>query len=217
LTTTTERPPGSSRSCRERASRPRRSCTHHRTAPTRPVPGHTLGQQPAPTDGLVGWSRFLTRDPLLAITGSAYGYTGDNPLNAGDPSGLCPIDASVPTQDTWKTCWDRLKDSFTEAIRKPDRGLQLPQNEKDALVSVALIGIKYLASFVLCLATGGGGGGASEGEPTSESPGPEPTPNQSSNRGFHPTPKEIIGGLIVVGGIVGGTFVGLPPPLPVPG
>jgi RHS repeat-associated protein len=32
--------------------------------------------------------QFLTRDPLVAITGSAYGYAGDNPTNNVDPSGL---------------------------------------------------------------------------------------------------------------------------------
>jgi RHS repeat-associated protein len=33
-------------------------------------------------------SQFLTRDPLDAITRSAYGYVSDNPLNHRDPSGL---------------------------------------------------------------------------------------------------------------------------------
>ena len=33
-------------------------------------------------------AQFLTRDPLVALTGSAYGYGGGNPLNAADPSGL---------------------------------------------------------------------------------------------------------------------------------
>ncbi len=32
---------------------------------------------------------FLTRDPIEAVTRSPYGYTGGNPLNATDPSGLC--------------------------------------------------------------------------------------------------------------------------------
>jgi RHS repeat-associated protein len=35
---------------------------------------------------------FLTRDPLNATTRSAYGYTGGNPLNHVDPSGLCSND-----------------------------------------------------------------------------------------------------------------------------
>lgn len=32
--------------------------------------------------------QFLSRDPLVAITGSAYGYVNDNPLNGTDPMGL---------------------------------------------------------------------------------------------------------------------------------
>src|SRR6266567_5691689 len=32
--------------------------------------------------------QFLTRDPAVATTHSAYGYTGGNPLNGADPSGL---------------------------------------------------------------------------------------------------------------------------------
>ena len=34
--------------------------------------------------------QFLTRDPLVALTGSAYGYVDGNPLNDVDPTGLCP-------------------------------------------------------------------------------------------------------------------------------
>jgi RHS repeat-associated protein len=33
--------------------------------------------------------QFLTRDPINAITRSAYGYVYGNPLNMVDPSGLC--------------------------------------------------------------------------------------------------------------------------------
>jgi RHS repeat-associated protein len=32
--------------------------------------------------------QFLTVDPLEAFTGEPYGYTGDNPVNFGDPTGL---------------------------------------------------------------------------------------------------------------------------------
>lgn len=34
---------------------------------------------------------FLSRDPLNAVTRSAYGYVYGNPLNAVDPSGLCNL------------------------------------------------------------------------------------------------------------------------------
>jgi len=33
--------------------------------------------------------QFLTRDPLEALTRSAYGYAYDNPINLTDPTGLC--------------------------------------------------------------------------------------------------------------------------------
>jgi RHS repeat-associated protein len=36
-------------------------------------------------------AQFLTRDPLDALTQSAYGYVGDNPLNGTDPTGLFHI------------------------------------------------------------------------------------------------------------------------------
>ncbi|MHB2022061.1 MAG: RHS repeat-associated core domain-containing protein [Mycobacteriales bacterium] len=32
--------------------------------------------------------QFLTRDPIAALTGSPYGYAGDNPLNLTDPTGF---------------------------------------------------------------------------------------------------------------------------------
>ena len=34
-------------------------------------------------------AQFLTRDPIEALTGSAYGYADNDPLNAADPTGLC--------------------------------------------------------------------------------------------------------------------------------
>ena len=40
--------------------------------------------------------QFLSRDPLNPITRSAYGYTGNSPLNGTDPSGLWSIDLPVP-------------------------------------------------------------------------------------------------------------------------
>jgi len=39
--------------------------------------------------------QFLSRDPLVALTGSAYGYVAGNPLNGADPSGLTWIDTTL--------------------------------------------------------------------------------------------------------------------------
>lgn len=34
--------------------------------------------------------QFLTRDPLESVTGEAYGYASNDPVNTTDPTGLCP-------------------------------------------------------------------------------------------------------------------------------
>jgi RHS repeat-associated protein len=36
-------------------------------------------------------AQFMSADPLTPVTEAPYGYAGDNPLNAGDPSGLCDL------------------------------------------------------------------------------------------------------------------------------
>jgi len=36
-------------------------------------------------------AQFLTRDPLSAVTREPYGYTGNNPINRTDPTGLCSL------------------------------------------------------------------------------------------------------------------------------
>jgi RHS repeat-associated protein len=51
-----------------------------------------------------GTGQFLSRDPANAMTRSAYGYVGGNPLNATDPSGLF----GIPFTDR---CIDILDDS----------------------------------------------------------------------------------------------------------
>lgn len=37
-------------------------------------------------------AQFLTPDPLFAVTGSRYGYAGNDPINGSDPTGLWPWD-----------------------------------------------------------------------------------------------------------------------------
>ena len=43
--------------------------------------------------------QFLTRDPLDALTQSAYGYVNNNPLNDSDPSGLAHSFRDLPSLD----------------------------------------------------------------------------------------------------------------------
>ena len=38
--------------------------------------------------------QFLTRDPLVSVTGEPYSYAADNPVNDSDPNGLCPCDGA---------------------------------------------------------------------------------------------------------------------------
>jgi hypothetical protein len=40
--------------------------------------------------------RFISVDPLVSVTGSAYGYGNNNPISRSDPSGLC--DACIWSQ-----------------------------------------------------------------------------------------------------------------------
>ena len=41
--------------------------------------------------------QFLSRDPLVALTDSAYGYVGGSPLNATDPLGLLSANLGFAT------------------------------------------------------------------------------------------------------------------------
>jgi RHS repeat-associated protein len=44
-------------------------------------------------------AQFLSRDPLEALTQSAYGYAGNDPINYTDPTGLAPWDGVVDWVD----------------------------------------------------------------------------------------------------------------------
>jgi RHS repeat-associated protein len=57
-------------------------------------------------------AQFLTMDPAVELTQSAYGYVSSNPLNSTDPSG------QVPCGPTSHMYWLGACDSETEAISK---------------------------------------------------------------------------------------------------
>jgi RHS repeat-associated protein len=64
-------------------------------------------------------AQFLTRDPLEALTRSAYGYAGNNPLNLTDPTGLWPgegLAKSIGDFFTGGDCGDGLLGGIGDAL-----------------------------------------------------------------------------------------------------
>lgn len=83
---------GSSARCSKHASRFFDAETPSTSSAERPFFPSALGTGDATTYRPHQGARFLTRDPLEAVSRSAYGYVNNNPLNATDPSGLFPGD-----------------------------------------------------------------------------------------------------------------------------
>jgi RHS repeat-associated protein len=66
-------------------------------------------------------AQFLTVDPLAATTLEPYGYTGANPLNATDPTGLAPSGSGPKCPNGGR--WDRS--NGCQGIQSPDPGPRL--------------------------------------------------------------------------------------------
>src|SRR5690606_8248902 len=97
---TTTRPSGTSASCRERRRGTSARCSKHASRssswPGSVGPAFEWPSGPSALAGRDGTTyaaglgaRFLTRDPLEAMTRDPYGYAGANPINRTDPTGLC--------------------------------------------------------------------------------------------------------------------------------
>jgi RHS repeat-associated protein len=63
------------------------------------------GQYTSPDTGLIylrarvydpGTAQFTSVDPIVEDTGETYGYAGENPVNGGDPTGLCQFVQKKP-------------------------------------------------------------------------------------------------------------------------
>lgn len=87
-----ERRRGSSGRCRKHASRLPAGLTRRSPGSTGSDLGRDLGRCARATDRRVDGARFLTRDPLLHVTGEPYAYAANNPINMVDPLGLAPWD-----------------------------------------------------------------------------------------------------------------------------
>ncbi len=76
-----------------------------------------------------GTGRFLTRDPKGYGGGiNLYGFTGNNPVNENDPSGLAPTLSGQPVQDPIEESLERLwqnsgRSVYRLVIRPAGRGL----------------------------------------------------------------------------------------------
>jgi len=71
--------------------------------------------------------QFISRDPIGSLSGSAYGYVHNNPLNHRDPSGL--IDLCPP----WDSeCWGSVVEQTEELFGgEEDRGGFVPMDQRD--------------------------------------------------------------------------------------
>lgn len=68
--------------------------------------------------------QFLTRDPLVASTRSAYGYTAGNPLNLSDPSGLFWGEGTLSDiADTGRDAWNHTGGKVVHAVVEHSKGL----------------------------------------------------------------------------------------------
>lgn len=95
--------------------------------------------------------QFISRDPLVAMTGSAYGYVDGNPLNGIDPLGLTPL-------------WQRATAALNGAVAALSgataalsyvAGRKLASASLARLTKVGLRGTQYVADAT-SLVIGGG-------------------------------------------------------------
>lgn len=91
---------GLSARCRKHASRDFRVDAPSKSLTTRPCSASLLGSGHAATYDPWQGARFLTRDPLVAMTHEPYAYAANNPTNNTDPTGLlCMGSLCTPSVD----------------------------------------------------------------------------------------------------------------------
>jgi RHS repeat-associated protein len=103
-------------------------------------------------------AQFLSVDPMLPITRAPYTYASDNPLNIGDPSGLC--NANPFTESFW-TEGNCASESPLNPIPYYEKEIESYENGCGYFASVAH-GLEG-ALAATALFAGGEGGAAEEG------------------------------------------------------
>jgi RHS repeat-associated protein len=174
--------------------------------------------------------QFLTRDPLVSLTGSAYGYAAENPLNTADPSGLCPKKSCDDLLDLINEQSAKIEDKANDLITNP-LGLPLygPRDSVQSHINPFLGYQKYLQNLIRQYSEGNCGDVPENALEQAERPIPvdiPPAPQSGTNNNTNnSTAAEsspgsnidwqavrngliIIGGAIVIGGFIyftGGT------------
>jgi RHS repeat-associated protein len=130
--------------------------------------------------------QWLTRDPLVALTRSSYGYVDDNPINGRDQSGLCPavLDASTSQNES---CWALAKSLASETLQGPfGVTTSPPASLQSALFQAAAYGATFVAAFIECLLKGppdGTAGAAVTAPSAPAAPAQSPAPAQNWGEG----------------------------------
>jgi RHS repeat-associated protein len=71
-------------------------------------------------------AQFLSRDPLVAVTGTAYAYASNDPLNGIDPTGM--------------SFWSTMKEAATHPVKSLERGWDsMTTKQKVADVSLPIV------------------------------------------------------------------------------
>jgi len=100
--------------------------------------------------------QFLSRDPLVALTGSAYAYVDGNPLNGTDPSGLAQQGAVPPTPISSVGALSRQNAACSADPAYSGRGMTAADWIVTVLAAGALVAIIFAAEILAALAAKAG-------------------------------------------------------------
>jgi RHS repeat-associated protein len=122
----------------------------------RPLVGYT-GQYHDTETGLIylrarhydpSTGQFLTRDPIVGVTQEPYGYTGGNPVNATDPSGLIGwSDVTKAVSTVVDTVEEKTKEAVTWAKDNPGSAATTAATVACVVVSAGWCGVALATAW----------------------------------------------------------------------
>ncbi len=107
-------------------------------------------------------AQFLSVDPLVAVTGQAYAYAGDNPVNFVDPLGLWGWN---PISDVTQA-WNDTGGKVVHAVATHTIGLCLNLSAGAGVFGTASGCIAFVGGHFTLVGTAGGGGSSPTGSLT---------------------------------------------------